>query len=698
MVVPPDSDLPVGFTDGIPVGGEDGPEEDDSFVVDAELRADTRTGRRAVTQRYFGSGPWLAIAVSAANAPRPCTVSNDGLMALMVSPVFKESSAATTPSSAPSPMTLSRADEWTTGIFSTNTNLNSNYGLYENRDPNTAYQQAYWHPGIGIWQYDSAGVGAPYTAIERIDVNIVGADVAKGMINRYCASSSTDGFAKRRAAWQPWGTACTTSNASANLCEIEFQAMMALPRFSNISMVNGIDAAGGSVARSCRIDDVDTACWYIDPALSQGATGWKFNPSGGPDWRTRPTPLSKPFYVVKRNGYEERHWLKADSGYNVDISARRLIGKNARPRSGSVNTGSGLTWTRTSTLCDVTMGRGSCSVTPPPSGPTPPAGITLTPQAVGGIYQPLALDYNGDGIEDILWYAPGTAPDYLWTGRGSGAFDSKPLTIAGNYSYVEILDFDGDGRDDVLWYHPSAGISVIWRSQGNGSFTSIVDVPGRGLQPLILDMDKSGSDEIFWYGPGFLPDALWKWNGSGFNRTSMPVNGVYQPIVGDFDNNNRDDIFWYAPGAAADFVWLFRAAGGYVSVPRPVNGTYRPGVGDFDGDGADDIMWYAPGSAPEYVWFGGPGGNFSSQALTVNDTYDPIYVDLQGDGRTDVLWYSPNGTNDLWTRWSSARGRSSVAISAPKGYRPFVGRFSTGGRDGLFWYGPGSLSDGLWTN
>lgn len=690
MVVPEGSDLPVGFTDGIPVGGETGPEE-----VEAEVAP--RAANRAVTQRYFGSGPWQAIADAAANAPRPCIVSNHGLMALMVSPVFKESSAATTPSSAPSPMTLSRADEWTTGVYSTNTNLNANYGLYENRNPDTPYQRAYWHPGIGIWQYDSAGVGAPYTAIERMDVNIVGADVARGMINRYCASSGTDGFAKRRAAWQPWGTACTTSNAANNLCEIEFQALMAGSHFTNITLVPGITATGGAVQRSCRIGGVAVTCWYVDPAVSQGATGWKFNPSGGPSWATRPTPLSTPFYVVERNGYEERFWLKQDSGYAVDIWARRQLGKNARPRSGTVNVGSGLTWSRSSVLCDVTVQRGTCGSIPPPTGPPPPAGVTLTSQAVGGTYVPRALDFNGDGIEDVLWYAPGPGADYLWPGTGSATFGTRSVTVNGDYDHVEILDVDGDGTDDVLWYQSSNGIAVLWRSNGNGTFRSSTYVPGAGLQPLILDVHNDGADEIFWYGPGARPDTMWRWNGTGFAHTTMSVGGVYQPLVGDFDGNSRDDIFWYAPGARVDFVWLFRTAGGYISEQRNVGGTYQPGVGDFDGDGRDDILWYAPGSVGESLWFGGPGAAFASQSFAVNDTYAPIYVDLLGDGRTDVVWYSPNGNNDLWTRWSSGRARTSSAITLPNRYQPFVGSFSTGGRDGLFWYGPGSLSDGLWT-
>ena len=86
-----------------------------------------------------------------------------------------------------------------------------------------------------------------------------------------------------------------------------------------------------------------------------------------------------------------------------------LCGEAKRLR---VNVGSGLTWSRSSTLCDLSKARGACSVVSAPSGPVPPAGMTLTPQAVGGTYRPLPLDHNGDGIEDIFWYAPGPAHDH----------------------------------------------------------------------------------------------------------------------------------------------------------------------------------------------------------------------------------------------------------------------------------------------
>ena len=83
-----------------------------------------------------------------------------------------------------------------------------------------------------------------------------------------------------------------------------------------------------------------------------------------------PAPLSKPFYVLDRGITEERHWLRVDTGYAIDIKAVRTIGKNARPRS--TQAGSGLTWSSSSALCDLTTACGAPAHRCPRPGSTSP--------------------------------------------------------------------------------------------------------------------------------------------------------------------------------------------------------------------------------------------------------------------------------------------------------------------------------------
>ncbi|MGH9191995.1 MAG: hypothetical protein ACRDZ0_05930 [Acidimicrobiales bacterium] len=134
--------------------------------------------------------------------------------------------------------------------------------------------------------------------------------------------------------------------------EALFQKMVGrgIAPFSGIGLVDGVDNAGGMVTRECLVRGKPVTCWYVDPRRAQGARWWAASDPGGGAAAAGMAPLSAPFYVVKRGGFEERHWLAEDTGYRVDLAARRRLGYNARPMDGQP--GSGLQWFDTSALCD----------------------------------------------------------------------------------------------------------------------------------------------------------------------------------------------------------------------------------------------------------------------------------------------------------------------------------------------------------
>jgi hypothetical protein len=677
-------ELPPGFTDGQPVG--EPPEPDDRARTLAESAAPAGEAQTAATtERYFGEGAWNAVRTAVAATPRSCSISNGGLTALVLAPVFKESSAATSPSTAPSPMTLSRYDEWNGVLSSSMGTPENNYGLYAFRQPSTPYKRAFWHPGLGIWQYDTAGLGAPLTTVEAMDVRVVAGAVATKMATNYCnAPSGSSDQERRYQAWRDWGYPCT-------LCEEFFDEMW--PDFGNINLVPGIGPLGGVVRRECMLAGVSGTmpCWYVDPRVGviQGATAWAtLSPQDGGSTTVAPTPLSLPFYVLDRGATEERHWLRVDTGYSIDIRATRNIGKDARPRS--TQAGSGLAWASSSGLCDVTAGRGSACM------PIPPPGVSGNTVTVLSTNLAVPLDATGDGKEDVLWYGAGAAKDLLWVGHGGGSFASTSLTISGGYHDVLPGDIDGDGDDDVVVYNRSTGAGYLMRSRGDGTFSISSIGMGVGRIPFLLDADGDGDSELFSYGKDSLSDGLWNWTGSGLSRANRVVPGTFFPFVGDFDGNGRDDIFWYAPGSTTDKLWLHRSSGGYASIAKPVQGTYRVAVGDFDGDQKDDITWYAPGTAGDSTWFGADLGAFTSQGMTIVGDYRLVVASIDGSGRDGLILYAPGSSVDRWFRWTAGRELWSNNLTLPRFHRAAVGDFSAGGTDGILWYEPGATPDIVW--
>src|SRR5688572_4263573 len=104
------------------------------------------------------------------------------------------------------------------------------------------------------------------------------------------------------------------------------------------------------------------------------------------------------------------------------------------------------------------------AVTPAAGGPPQMFNDLFTsyPITVNGTYTPLVgdLDCTGAGGNlAVIWYAPGSAPDFRWTNLDSTAggdleYSTNPLTVNGSYAKPFVGDFDDDTCDDVFWYSP----------------------------------------------------------------------------------------------------------------------------------------------------------------------------------------------------------------------------------------------------
>ncbi|GIU83773.1 MAG: hypothetical protein KatS3mg008_0548 [Acidimicrobiales bacterium] len=265
--------------------------------------------------RTFGAQPLADVRAAAAEFAS-CGLGADELAAMVLAPTFPETGAPST--QAPSPMTLSRWD--------------TNSTLYPFSDPSSPYVGVFWHPGVGAWQFDSAG-GWGLTAAERMDTWVAARTAAAEIVRRWCASPD------RSYAWAPWH-GCRNGK-----CEAIFAEIYKDGRLTGVAEDPAVERSGGTVQRTCDFDDRWVVpCWYVDPAAAQGYRGF-VSPTFGP------SPISKPFYVFSFGGYEYRHWLREDTGLTEDVGAARELRTNARV---------GLGWTTTRRFCDQTARRGRC--------------------------------------------------------------------------------------------------------------------------------------------------------------------------------------------------------------------------------------------------------------------------------------------------------------------------------------------------
>ncbi|WP_436793013.1 FG-GAP repeat protein [Actinospongicola halichondriae] len=641
----------------------------------ASAQASSAEARAAATGYSF-SAQGLADVQSAATAfPRPtgCSLSSNGLAALMLSPTFPETGAGS--AATPSPMTLSRWDR--------------DIGLYSMSDKST-YVRAFWHPGIGMWQFDGAGFWG-LTAYERMNTTTAAPLAATVMGGRYCNAKKAglSDASARASAWGPW-VACR-SGACQQIFDSIYQGTSSA---LDVQSDSSVGRAGGVSTSTCAPPGLSSrSCNHVDPGDAQGYLGWTGTPSGS----TSVAPLSYPFDVVKVGSDEWRLWDRADTGYGVDIAAKKPLTANPRSKTNPdrpCERISPVTWYVNGSVVD-SVDRSACADLYPPSG------LSQTSTKVSGTYQVVAGDFSGDGLDDIVWYAPGGAADFLWRSPVTSYTDVS-ISISGTYEPL-VGDFDGDGRDDIFWYKPGSGADYVWTGKTNSPasapFTNHSVTVNGSYDPVVGDFDRDGTDDIFWLSPSSTRHYLWT-GATGLAFDSTPVTLAIDGIdgVGDFDGDGRTDLVDHRPGAAED-AFFFATGSGFVRRAASVGGTYDLEVGDFDDNGVDDIYWYSVGAGSDYVWFNDPGipsPGTQPAGAPANLASGKTAAVLDSANGSDVVWARPGtGGDEFWT-FSGRSLTRSTNLSVLEDYRMIVGRWTAGG-DGVLFYAPGSTPDAFWT-
>lgn len=263
-----------------------------------------------------------------------------------------------------------------------------------------------------------------------------------------------------------------------------------------------------------------------------------------------------------------------------------------------------------------------------------------------------AVDFNGDGILDLLVANDGDNTVSVFTGKGDGSFS---LTSTQSYSTgnidsllgLAIGDFNGDGKPDVVLSVDSPDALVVLKGNGDGTFQPPVTTPltmaGAMIPGVIAATDFNGDGKLDVLFIGFTGMFLFPGNG----------DGTFQPPV--LLNSN------FSSGGLA--------------------------IADMNGDGHPDLVDVSEFGL-EILFNDGKGGIASSQTYGDSTSSAIAVADLNGDGHPDIalvhtLPITSNGPNNLQIILNNGDGTLDAALALDISGRAVVADFNNDGKPDL---------------
>ena len=208
------------------------------------------------------------------------------------------------------------------------------------------------------------------------------------------------------------------------------------------------------------------------------------------------------------------------------IAARRA--RAARTRSPGCGSRSTATTDRSSATSSATTTTTSSGTGPAPrptrSGRRSPSDAVferVDRLTVDGDYRPEVLrDYRDGAHKDrVVWQRTSKGHDVVWAfdGDGLGGYRSERVEIRTDVA-VRAGDWDGDDLDDLLLYGPGTVEDGLWLSGSDDGFTEHdLEINGEYQPVTVIGAERDG---VFLFGSGAAADRYLRSEGSSFTSAA----------------------------------------------------------------------------------------------------------------------------------------------------------------------------------
>ncbi len=268
---------------------------------------------------------------------------------------------------------------------------------------------------------------------------------------------------------------------------------------------------------------------------------------------------------------------------------------------------------------------------------------------------PLAGDYDGDGVDDMVVWRPSEGNWYIKSSK-SGNMINFHMGKEGDIPLTG--DYDGDGVTDLVVWDSSEGIFNISKSSDGqyivkhwgeeGDIPLSGDYDGDGITDIVVWRPANGKFYVLSSSSGFVTTVVYFWG----ERGDIPLSG-------DYDGDGVTDLAVWRPYNGKFYI-KYSSDNSFLEKFFGNEGD-TPVVADYDGDGRDDIIVWRPLNNYQisYWYISQSSDDFNTNALVKElfwrGGHIPITGDYDGDGIDDLgVW---NHTNGRFSILSSSRRR-----------------------------------------
>ena len=334
---------------------------------------------------------------------------------------------------------------------------------------------------------------------------------------------------------------------------------------------------------------------------------------------------------------------------------------------------------------------------PPYFGVAPISFATPVAYPTGlGPFSITTIDFNGDGLLDLVVPNRDSANLTLFRGVGDGTFAPLPEPLAGGSCpfFAVVGDFNRDGVSDLAIINHLCHTLFVALGIGDGTFAapSIYQTPEEPRGIVVADFNRDGSDDLAIANRlgGTISVLIGRGDGTFRPRVDYPAGlSPHAIVAADFNGDQLPDLAVANTGTNSVTIFQNTGMGGFRSlsdIPAGLGSTALVAT-DLNRDGRPDLVVADGGQGGVSVLLGDGPFSFASLRFypTGSSPFEVRSADFNADGNQDVVVVNRNSDNVtvLLGTGDGAFARTTHLNNFATGRTPFdvvTGDFNRDGR------------------